>query len=79
MPEDVVTNPGSTLGKAIGALIEREVNRLLRPIAEENNCISMTIGLPNPKTGRPTKLLLKDAVNNEYNIDSVIASAKTQL
>ncbi len=78
MPDDVVANPGSTLGEAIGALIEREVNRLLRPIAEENNCVYVTIGLPNPKTGRPTKLLLKDAAGNEYNIDSVIANARMQ-
>jgi hypothetical protein len=33
-----IANPGSTLGEAIGALIEREVNRLLEPIAREHGC-----------------------------------------
>lgn len=52
-----VANPGSTLGEAIGALIEREVNRLLLPIAEESECVFVSVGKPNPRTGRPTKLL----------------------
>ncbi|HZP81451.1 MAG TPA: hypothetical protein VFB21_07430 [Chthonomonadaceae bacterium] len=73
-----VANPGSTLGEAIGALIERQVNRLLHPIAEENGCVYVSAGRPNPRTGRPTKLLLKDEAGNEYNIDSVIANARMQ-
>ena len=73
-----VVNPGSTLGEAIGALIEREVNRILRPIAEENGCVFVSAGRINPKSGRPTKLLLKDAAGNEYNIDSVIANHRMQ-
>ncbi|HEV2706878.1 MAG TPA: hypothetical protein VGV59_13195 [Pyrinomonadaceae bacterium] len=74
----VVANPGSTLGEAIGDLIEDEVNRILRPIAEENGCVYVSAGLANPKTGRPTKLLLKDAAGNEYNIDAVIANQRMQ-
>jgi hypothetical protein len=73
-----VANPGSTLGEAIGALIEQEVNRLLRPIAEENSCVYVSAGRINPKTGKATKLLLKDAAGNEYNIDSVIANQRMQ-
>lgn len=73
-----VANPGSTLGEAIGALIESEVNRLLLPIAEENECVFVKVGRPNPRTGRPTKLLLKDKAGNEFNIDSVIANAQLQ-
>lgn len=73
-----VANPGSTLGEAIGALIEREVNRLLRPMAEENDCVYLHVGRPNPKTGRATKLLLHDTAGNAYNIDSVIANARMQ-
>jgi hypothetical protein len=76
--ESTLANPGSTLGEAIGALIEREVNRLLRAIAEDNGCIYMTAGRPNPRTGRPTKLLLRDNAGNEYNIDSVIANRRVQ-
>ena len=77
-PKAIVANPGSTLGEAIGSLIEREVNRLLRPIAEDNGCVFVTAGRPNPRTGLPTKLLLKDAAGNEYNIDSVIANERMQ-
>lgn len=73
-----VANPGSTLGEAIGALIEKEVNRLLDPIATENGCAYIHIGRPNPRTGHPTKLLLKDAAGNEYNIDSAIVNARMQ-
>lgn len=78
MPINQVANPGSTLGEAIGALIEREVNRLLRPMAEENDCVYLSVGRPNPKTGRATKLLLHDTAGNAYNIDSVIANARMQ-
>lgn len=78
MPRDQVANPGSTLGEAIGALIEREVNRLLRPMAEEQDCVYLSVGRPNPRTGRATKLLLHDTAGNAYNIDSVIANARMQ-
>jgi hypothetical protein len=73
-----VANPGSTIGEAIGALIEREVNRLLQPIAEDSDCVYVAVGRPNPRTGKPTKLLLKDSAGNEYNIDSVIANPQMQ-
>ncbi len=73
-----VANPGSTLGEAIGALIESEVNRLLRPMAEDSDCVFLSVGRPNPRTGRPTKLLLRDEAGNEFNIDSVIANHQMQ-
>jgi len=73
-----VANPGSTLGEAIGALIEKEVNRLLEPIAAENGCAYIHVGRPNPRTGRPTKLLLKDSAGNDFNIDSVIVNTRMQ-
>jgi hypothetical protein len=73
-----VANPGSTLGEAIGALIEREVNRLLLPIAQEKGCVYVTAGRPNPRTGRSTLLKLKDAAGNEYRVDSVIANERMQ-
>lgn len=73
-----VANPGSALGEAIGALIEREVNRLLRPMTEEHDCVYLSVGRPNPRTGRATKLLLHDTAGNAYNIDSVIANARMQ-
>jgi len=73
-----VQNPGSTLGEAIGAAIEKEVNRVLKPIAEKHGCIYRSTGKQNPKTGKHTKLLLKDSAGNEYNIDSVIANKMNQ-
>ena len=76
--QNTVANPGSTLGEAIGALIEREVNRLLLPIAQENGCVYVTAGRPNPRTGRLTLLKLKDAAGNEYRVDSVIANERMQ-
>lgn len=73
-----VANPGSTLGEAIGALVEKEVNRLIRPIAEENGCVYVTAGQPNPRTGKATKLLLRDNSGNEFQVDSIIANARMQ-
>jgi hypothetical protein len=77
-PLEQVANPGSTLGEAIGALIEREVNRILKPIAEENGYSYITAGRPNPRTGRSTLLKLTDVAGNEYRIDSVIANERMQ-
>jgi len=73
-----VANPGSTLGEAVGALIENEVNRLLRPIAENNGCVYVAAGRSNPRTGQPTKLLLRDSAGNEFHIDAVIANDRMQ-
>ena len=78
MKENIVANPGSTLGEAIGTLVELEVNRLLRPIAEEMGYVYVTAGPMNIRTGRPTKLLLKDSAGNEFQIDSVIANTRMQ-
>jgi len=61
-----VANPGSTLGEAVGALIEDEVKRVLRPVDEENGCVFVTAGRPKPRSATPTKLKLNDAAGNEY-------------
>jgi len=73
-----VANPGSTLGEAVGALVESELKRLLKPIAEDNRCIFVAAGKNNPRTGKATKLTLKDAAGNEYQIDAVIANERMQ-
>lgn len=78
MDEAPVANPGSTLGEAVGAALEKGVNQLLRPIAEEYGCVYVSVGPTNLRTGRPTKLLLKDAVGNTFNIDSIIANERLQ-
>lgn len=71
MAEKIVANPGSTLGEAIGTLVELEVNRLLRPIVEENGGVYITAGPASTRTGQPTKLLLRDAAGIEYQIDAI--------
>jgi hypothetical protein len=78
MDDELVANPGSTIGEAIGALIEVEVNRLLRPIAEEHGCVYVTVGPTNLHTGRPRKLILTDTAGNDFNIDAVIANKRMQ-
>lgn len=75
---DPVANPGSTLGEAVGALVEQHLKRLLRPIAEENGCVFITAGAADPKTGKQKKLLLKDRSGNEYQIDCVITNERMQ-
>jgi hypothetical protein len=76
--DETIANPGSTLGEAIGALIEREVNRLLEPIAQENDCIYVKAGKPNPHSGKATQLRISDEAGNEYRVDSIIANAHMQ-
>ena len=39
-----IANPGSALGEAVGVLIENALNTILKPIAESNNCIYITVG-----------------------------------
>ncbi len=73
-----VANPGSTLGEAVGALVESEVKRLLQPIAEDNGCVFVSAGRPKPRSATPTKLKLKDTAGNEYQIDVVIANERMQ-
>jgi len=73
-----VANPGSALGEAIGALLEGEIHRILKPFAEKMGCIYITAGPANPKTGKETKLILMDSDGNEYNIDSVIINNRFQ-
>ena len=69
-----VANPGSALGEAIGSLIEENLHRILKPIAEQAGCVYITTGPINIKTQKPTKLLLTDAEENKFNVDSVIAT-----
>lgn len=71
-----IANAGSTLGESIGAAIEREVNRILKPIAEENGCIYRDAG--ESKKGKPTLLRIKDSSGIVYLIDSVIVNARNQ-
>ena len=73
-----VANPGSTLGKAVGALVEKEVNRLMRPIAEEYGCVYVTAKPPNPRTGLATKITFSDALCNQFQVNAAVASRRMQ-
>lgn len=73
-----VANPGSALGETIGALLEAEIHRILKPLAEESGCIYVTTGPINPRTGRATKLILTDSDGIGFNIDSVIINNRFQ-
>ncbi len=59
-------------------LLENEIHRILKPLAEERNGIYITAGPINPRTGRATKLILTDSDGIEYNIDSVIINNRFQ-
>jgi len=76
--EKNIANSGSALGEAIGAAVEREVNRILDPIAKDNSCIYITAGPPHPRTAKPTQLLVADAFGNDYRIDSLIVNQNEQ-
>ena len=76
--EKAVSNPGSALGEAIGALLEREIHRVLKPLVEEKGCIYITTGPTRPKTSKSAKLILSDDDGNDYNIDSVIINNRFQ-
>ena len=72
-----ITNFGSAIGEAIGAMLETEIHRVLRPLAEQFNCTYVKTG-PLNKKGKDTKLILKDINGNGYNIDSVIINNRFQ-
>jgi len=76
--EKNIANSGSALGEAIGAAVEKEVNRILDPIARDNNCTYITAGPPHPRTAKPTQLLVADAFGNDYRIDSLIVNQNEQ-
>jgi hypothetical protein len=78
MDEQIVANPGSTLGEAVGAVLEKGVNQLLQPVAEEHGCVYVSVGPTNLRTGHPTRLLMKDAAGNTFHINSVIANNRIQ-
>jgi hypothetical protein len=73
-----VSNPGSALGEAIGVLMENALNRKIKPIVEALGYVYISTGPINPKTGKNTKLKLKDEYGIEYAIDSLIVNTSLQ-
>ena len=76
--EDIIQNPGSALGEAIGANMEMALNRYLSELVAKYDCHLISKGKVNPKTGKHTKLLLFDNFGTNYNIDSVITNESMQ-
>ncbi len=73
-PSYHVANPGSALGEAIGAAMERALQELLSRIADEYGCHYVTSGVRKTKAGKKAKkLLMSDNYGNQYDIDGVIA------
>ncbi|GAB4183575.1 MAG: hypothetical protein Fur006_20600 [Coleofasciculaceae cyanobacterium] len=73
-----VTNPGSAIGELIGSLLEKEIHRIIKPIAEARGFIYIDKGSLNPKTGKHKKLILTDKEGNDYNVDSIIINYRLQ-
>lgn len=70
-----VTNPGSALGEAVGASMEKALSKVLTQLADDRGCYYLTSGVRKTKSGRKAKkLLMSDSFGNEYDIDGVIAN-----
>lgn len=74
-----VANPGSAIGEAIGASMERALKAKLEELADEYGCHYLTSGVRKTKGGTVTKkLLMSDNYGNEYDIDGVLANEQMQ-
>lgn len=74
-----VINSGSAIGEAIGASMERALEKLLVEITDSLGFHYITSGVRKTKNGKKAKkLLMSDNYGNEYNIDGVIANESMQ-
>lgn len=74
-----VANPGSAIGEAIGASMEKALKNLLNDVADQYGCHYLTSGVRKTKAEkRAKKLLMSDSFGNEYDIDGVIANESMQ-
>ena len=74
-----VANPGSALGEAIGAAMERSLKVRLLAVAEEHGCHYITSGVRKTKSGKVAKkLIMFDNFGTEYDLDGVIANKAMQ-
>lgn len=73
-----IQNPGSALGEAIGAEMEKALNAFLENLSDSAGCHFISKGLGEGPKGRPKKLLMFDQFGTAYNIDSVIANQSMQ-
>lgn len=72
-----IQNPGSALGEAIGAEMEKALNNFLGKLVETVGFHFISNGIKS-KTGKYKKLLMFDSFGTAYNIDSVIANQAMQ-
>lgn len=79
MSDNNVANPGSAIGEAVGASMEKALKNLLNDVADQYGCHYLTSGVRKTKAGKKAKkLLMSDSFGNEYDIDGVIANESMQ-
>ncbi|MGI9297509.1 MAG: hypothetical protein ACR2QC_06380 [Gammaproteobacteria bacterium] len=67
-----IANPGSAIGEAVGASMERALTQKLESVAGDYGCRYLTSGIASTKSGAPSKkLLMYDSRGNRYDIDGV--------
>ncbi len=75
---DNIQNPGSALGEAIGAEMEKALNAFLTQLVESRGYHFLSKSPVKNKNGSPKKLLMYDNFGTAYNIDAVIANESMQ-
>ncbi len=73
-----IQNPGSAIGEAIGAEMEKALNGFLTELVEGRGHHFLSKSPLTNAAGKPKKLLMYDKFGTEYNIDSVIANESMQ-
>lgn len=77
MPDNI-QNPGSALGEAVGAEMEKALNAYITELLDELGYHYLSKSPQLGKTGNPKKLLMYDKLGTAYNIDAVIANESMQ-
>ncbi len=75
---DDIQNPGSALGEAIGAEMEKALNDFLTNLVESRGYHFLSKSPIKNKNGTSKKLLMYDKFGTAYNIDAVIANESMQ-
>lgn len=73
-----IQNPGSALGEAIGAEMEKALNTFLTKLIEKRGFHFLSKSPVANRDGSQKKLLMYDKFGTAYNIDSVIANESMQ-
>lgn len=74
-----IANPGSAIGEAISAFMEKALAEKLTEIADLYGYHYITSGVRNTKGGiKPKKILMSDNYGNQYHIDGVLANQNMQ-